>query len=610
MLTAVLASVVLSSAPLVETQEGWIRGVHHGETDEYLGIPFAQPPLGSLRWKAPQPVSRWSGVLDTREFKEDCIQDYAGWASDPVHGSEDCLYLNVYTPTGSNEQPDKKYPVMAFIPGGGYWWESAGSTDCPHCPVARSMVRLVKDVIVVAIPYRVGSLGFLGGETLRARGGDGSTGNWGIQDQRAGLQWIQRNIARFGGDPDNVSFWGQSSGAGSVSIHLTSQRSQGLFHKAILMSGSFPPWISFSSQASGDMYEWVLLSSGCKDKSNPIECLENLTKDEIIAAQRPPAQPWKPGEPIPPVTDCDPRYCWFNVACRFGSPYMPEVDGVEIANYPSVLLDEGSFYHVPILHGKTRDDGRCFLDESATISPQTSEADMWEWASLTYQSPYPDTLEKLKTLYPPSDFEERAAGTSFTTSYFAATEMSSDFNEQCPTYRVSKSIASRGVPVYEYVFTYDNFYDKPFCDHSADLAYTFHRQNYLKNQTPDPEEAERVSDVVATWWANFARNGNPNDFSGRPSLNFTAPFWTRFETSHHSIMEIGVNHEEKYENKVDYRRDYCEFWDSNWEYFHQCIPQPIRPTNSSSPALQASNLNISRPWCKKPDELKFPRRKL
>ena len=603
MLTAVIATVVLSE-PTVHLHEGWIRGVSHAHTDEFLGIPFAQPPVEKLRWRAPHDVQHWSGILDTKEFKSDCLQDTR------AKGEEDCLYLNVYTPSGSHGHFDRKLPVLAFIPGGGYWWQSAGNSECPECPVARSMVRLVGDVIVVAIPYRVGSLGFLGGEQLRERGGDGSTGNWGIQDQRAGLQWIKRNIARFGGDPDNVSLWGQSSGAGSVSIHLTSQRSQGLFHKAILMSGSFPPWIAFTSKASGDMYEWVLLTSGCKDKENPIECLEKLTAEEIIAAQRPPAQPWKPGEPIPPVTDCDPEYCWFNVACRFGSPYMPEIDGVEIDNYPSVLLEEGSFSHVPILHGKTRDDGRCFLDESATIDTKTSEADMWEWASLTYQSPYPDTLERLKNLYPPSDFKERAAGTSFTTSYFAATEMSSDFNEQCPTYRVSKAVASKGVPIYEYVFTYDNFYDKPFCDHSVDLAYAFHRKNYLNNQTPDPAQAERVSDVIATWWANFARNGNPNDFSNRnSSKEVSIPMWDRFESSHHSIMEIGVNHEEKYQNKVDYRKQYCDFWDSNWDYFHQCIPQPIR-ANLSSPALRASKLNASRPWCRNPDSVKlFPRKR-
>ena len=225
-MTAALALWACASEPgRVKVTGGTIQGTVLEDMTVYKGIPFAAPPVGELRWKAPQPVVGWKGVLECKEF-----------APNPMQGngegcSEDCLYLNVWTPATS---PKDKLPVMVWIYGGGF---AGGATSYyDGALLAR------KGVILVSVAYRVGKLGFLSLPELSAENPNGVSGNYGLLDQIAGLQWVKDNIAKFGGDPENVTIFGESAGGISVSMLCASPLAKSLFKRAISQSGgSFGP---------------------------------------------------------------------------------------------------------------------------------------------------------------------------------------------------------------------------------------------------------------------------------------------------------------------------------------------------------------------------------
>ena len=215
-----------STPGLVKVEGGTIQGTVTESMAIYKGIPFAAPPVGDLRWKAPQPVIPWEGVRNTTEFGPSPIQ-----AGSQENMSEDCLYLNVWTPAKS---PKEKLPVLVWIYGGGF---AGGSTSYyDGAPLAE------QGVVLVSINYRVGKLGFFAHPELSAETEQGTSGNYGLLDQIAGLKWIQNNISKFGGDPDKVTIFGESAGGISVSMLCASPLAKGLFRGAISQSGgSFGP---------------------------------------------------------------------------------------------------------------------------------------------------------------------------------------------------------------------------------------------------------------------------------------------------------------------------------------------------------------------------------
>lgn len=231
---------------IVEVDSGLISGQSGDGYYYYLGIPFAAPPVGELRWKPPQPVEPWSGVRECTEFGPACPQPllpFAGFEFDTM--DEDCLYLNVWTPAKS---PNDCLPVMVLIHGGGFFSGSASQPFFDGAPLAK------KGVVFVGINYRLGPLGFLAHPELAEESPEGLTGNYGLLDQIAALKWVQRNIAAFGGDPSRVTIFGESAGGMSVSALLLSPMAEGLFHRAIAQSGS--PILArylFPLSASGDL---------------------------------------------------------------------------------------------------------------------------------------------------------------------------------------------------------------------------------------------------------------------------------------------------------------------------------------------------------------------
>ena len=221
-------SVAQESLP-VTTETGLVRGTRKGEQTIYKGIPFAEPPLGALRWKAPRQAAKWEGVREATNFAPAPMQG----GNPPSGKSEDCLYLNIWTPAKS---PTDKVPVLVWIYGGGF---NFGSTSEP---VYNGEKLASKGVVLVSVAYRVGRLGFLAHSELSAESQHHVSGNYGLLDMIAGLQWIQKNIAAFGGDPNKVTIFGESAGGIAVSMLCASPLAKGLFHGAISQSGgSFGP---------------------------------------------------------------------------------------------------------------------------------------------------------------------------------------------------------------------------------------------------------------------------------------------------------------------------------------------------------------------------------
>ena len=251
--------VASASGPVAGTANGAVLGLASGAVNEFLGIPYAAPPVGPLRWKPPQPAASWAGVRAATAFAPHCPQPASPFGK--ASTSEDCLYLNVYTP--SHQQPGARNPVMVWIHGGAL---VTGESD-DYNPA-----KLVADgVTVVTINYRLGALGFLADPALADA--KGQSGDYGLMDQQAALRWVQRNIANFGGDPGDVTIFGESAGGLSTLSQVASPQAKGLFEKAIVESGSYN--LTQASLATAETAgEAFATKAGCA--SGTAACLRGL----------------------------------------------------------------------------------------------------------------------------------------------------------------------------------------------------------------------------------------------------------------------------------------------------------------------------------------------
>src|SRR6516225_1709897 len=328
--------------PVVETSDGRVRGISSGGVDRFLGIPYAAPPVGDLRWRPPQPHGRWRGVRDATSFANHCPQVASPFGLPSV--TEDCLYLNVFRPArhgeddgeadeGGHEGRERRHPVMVWIHGGALL---VGESD-DYDPV-----RLVqRGVVVVTINYRLGVLGFLAHPALTEESPEHASGNYGLMDQQAALRWVRRNIRAFGGDPDNVTIFGESAGGLSVHSQLASPLAAGLFHKAIVESGAYslvPPSLS-AAKAAGAAFA---ASAGCADPSTAAACLRSLPVATILAHQP-------------------------------SGTMVPNLDGFVLPQTVRAAFSTGQFNHVPVIEGSNHDEWRLFVaqTEATTGKPLT-----------------------------------------------------------------------------------------------------------------------------------------------------------------------------------------------------------------------------------------------
>jgi para-nitrobenzyl esterase len=477
---ALFALLVLVSAPTglartpapVMTASGLVQGVVEEDLTVYRGIPFAAPPLGDLRWRAPQPVASWEGVRVTDTFGPDPYQgDGKG------HVSEDCLYLNIWTPAKSS---DERIPVLVWIYGGGF---SFGSNTTP---VHNGEHLARKGVVLVTINYRVGPLGFLAHPELSAESPHGVSGNYGLLDQIAGLQWVRRNIAAFGGDPDRVTIFGESAGGIAVSMLCASPLATGLFQGAISQSGgSFGP---------------------TRPTTYPGENMRTLAQAEaagVAYVQRAGVASLAELRLMPPG----------QLPAGWGSgAAWPIVDGRVIPDDQYRLYEVGRFNDVDILVGYNSDEGLSFSREK---TPEEYRANV-----ATRYGPFAD---KLLAAYPATETAVprsarnlmRDAAFGWQTWAWATLQARTgnsrvfyyyfDQHAECPA---DSPEADHGMP------------------HGVDVPYVF--------QTLDPIDPARtpgdraISDLVSTYWTNFAKRGDPNG----PGV----PVWPRYTSDDRRVM--------------------------------------------------------------------------
>jgi para-nitrobenzyl esterase len=475
---AATAPVCMAASTTATVEQGTLKGVAEGGLAVYKGVPFAAPPVGDLRWRTPQAPANWKGVRPAGQFASECVQTANGAATPPAM-SEDCLYLNVWTPAKSASD---RVPVLVWIYGGGF---NGGATSIP---TYSGEVLARKGVVLVSIAYRVGPLGFLAHPELSAESPEHVSGNYGLLDMIAALQWIRKNIAVFGGDPQKVTIFGESAGGIAVSMLCASPLAKGLFDGAISESGgSFgpprpagQPGENMRPLASAE-HDGFLLAGEAGATS--IAELRKMPPEKIMAATRGHGLAW------------------------------PIIDGWVIPSDQFTLYSENRFNDTPILVGYNSDEG-------ATFSHDSTPKDYVDGVRKRYAQ-FADPL--LKT-YPSGN--EKVAKT--------ARDLSRDAAFGWHTWTWAELQSKLGTrKVFYYYFDQHPEYpaDSPQAGigapHGREVPYVFGHLNGLQHEQPTP--ADRViSDAMVTYWTNFAKYGDPNG-KGMPS-------WPAFSDAHPELM--------------------------------------------------------------------------
>ena len=448
----------------VPTQAGLVQGKVEGDLTVYKGLPFAAPPVGDLRWRAPQPPVAWTGVRDADKFAPACMQVPVVnrmLGLDPMPVSEDCLYLNVWTPAKS---PRDHLAVMVWIYGGGF---SIGGTSLAQYD-GTNLAK--KGVVFVSIAYRLGPFGFLATPELSAENHRHS-GNYGMLDQIAGLEWVKRNIAAFGGNPNRVTIFGESAGGIAVSMLAASPLAKGLFQGAISESGgSFAP--ARRSNEGGENVPPLDVA-----EHNGTNFLGKIGAKSIADARKMSAESIL--KSLPP---------------GLGGGFWPNFDGYVLPGDQYNLYEAGRYNDTPVLIGTNSDEGALFV-ATTTAAAYTASV----------RTGYGDYADKILAAYPAgSDAEAlRSDRDLFRDSAFG-------WN----TWTWARLELKRGKSkAYVYYFSRRPPYpDMPqFKDwgaaHGAEISYVF--GNFTPSMPPSADD-KAVSDTVSSYWVNFAKTGNPN----------------------------------------------------------------------------------------------------
>jgi len=443
----------------IKTEQGKAHGkvINEGKVRAFLGLPFAAPPVGTLRWKAPQPPAKWKGERDATKYGARCMQRnvFADMVFQDAGPSEDCLYLNVFTP--ANAKDKSKLPVMFWIHGGGY---SGGSASEPR---HNGDFLPTKGVVLVTINYRLGVFGFLATADLAKEAG-GSAGNYGLMDMIAALQWVKTNIAKFGGDPGNVTIFGESAGSMAVSTLMASPMARGLFHKAIGESGA-----AFGGGALAvDTVENRFRRDGKWVDSLGVNSLADL---RAIPADRLLEDIGKPGTP----------------------GFSTVVDGRVLTEPVPDTYAQGKQAHVPLLAGWNRDEGGPIKDLTV---------EKWKtWAADHLQDRAPEFLR----LYP-GDTDEQALRSS--------ADLAGDTFIAFGTWKWIVAHSKTGdAPIYRYHLELpappSKFHPAALAFHSDDIEYVFGTLDTRPGAIWRPED-RTLSEQMMTYWTNFAKTGDPN----------------------------------------------------------------------------------------------------
>lgn len=513
---------------VVRTSSGWIQGGSNGRSRYFLGIPYAAPPTGDLRWQAPLVPARWSGVRPATSFGNYCPQVTASALQPPTDlvASEDCLTVNVWTPW----PVPVRAPVMLFIHGGGFIQGSASSPTYDGAALAEG-----GGVVVASINYRLGVLGFLAHAAL-----GGESGLFGLQDQQAAMRWVQRNIASFGGDPNNVTIFGESAGGFSVCMHLVMPGSQGLFQRAIGESGpceSSLPTLAVAYQQGMELATAVGCSSDVT--SDPAACLRRVPAEQLIAA-------------LPTRT-----------AMLYGEGVMwkPPVNGTTMPDQPLRLLEQGRFQPVPVLFGTNQDEGSLFAVAPLLADGELTESDLLsdeQYRQLVLEIFGDQLYPTIYARYQPANY---ATGSRLNPATRALSDLLGDWTFNCPTRRtvraISRALAGAGSTSQAFLY---RFTWKPTLGalavlgshHGAELPFVFgHLTDAMPMIAYQPADTV-LSEAAISLWTSFARTGNPNS-----ALLLTTP-WPAYQSAsdQHLILDrqlVAGAHLEQAQ---------CDFWDN------------------------------------------------
>ena len=472
---AVLITVLLSSAAFaaitdpVRVEQGLLAGTNgsSAEMRVYRGIPFASPPVGDLRWKAPQPAAKWQGVRQAAEFSNACWQTQYPAAAAIYQAklpplSEDCLYLNIWTPAKSAKD---RLPVMVWIHGGGFTRGFASTRSYDGEVLAR------KGAVIVTINYRLGVFGFFAHPALSVESGHHASGNYALLDQIAALQWVQKNIAAFGGDPTRVAIFGESAGSWAVNALMASPLAKGLFQRAIGESGG-----SFSPMRT--------LAEAEKEGEKLAASLFPDAKTE--AGDKPPAQSILktlraiPGEELLKASDTE--------------TVRPMVDGWVLPEDIATIFAQDKQNDVPLIVGYNADEG-------TTLAPQGANLKAMLFTAGAYQR-YGSQADAFLKIYPAASDEQAVS------SFYSA------FRDQLFGWEMrtwARMATKTGhQPAYLYYFSRrppgpQNARLRAF--HASEIAYVF---GTFVWPFPWEDADKKLSDVMTSYWVNFAATGNPN----------------------------------------------------------------------------------------------------
>ena len=460
---------------IVGVDGGLVQGVIADSMMVFKGIPFAAPPVGNLRWKAPQPVEKWDGIKQVTQYAPAPMQ-----AGNPSSGkSEDCLYLNIWTPAKS---PKEKLPVMVWIYGGGFSFGSTSDAVSDGTNLAK------KGVILVSIAYRVGQLGFLAHPELSKEDPEGVSGNYGLLDQIAALKWIQNNIEAFGGDPSKVTIFGESAGAISVSMLCASPLAKGLFRGAISQSGgSFGPTrkttypgenMKTLKQAENDGIEYMK-----QHGASSLAELRAMSAEDLIP------KGWTtPGS-------------W------------PIVDGYVIPDDQHKLYENGKYNDVPVLIGYNSDEGASFSHEKTPEAYYAAvNARYGKFANQLIEA-YPATKDRVpktaRDLMRDAAFGWHTWSWANLQSQTGKSDVYYYYFDQHPRYPENSPMSDMGSP------------------HGQDVAYVFMHVN------PNNKSDVALSRLMGNYWTNFVKYGNPNANG--------LPHWSNYNSSTHKVMCLTEN---------------------------------------------------------------------
>lgn len=510
--------------PRVVTRLGVLRGQRGPDhVDRFLGVPYAEPPVGALRFKKPVPVGPWRGVLDATAERPACSQLPSSDSATKVV-NEDCLHVNIYRPAA--ERHRGKRPVLFHIHGGGFTGGTANNHD-------GGKIASTDDMVVVMVEYRLNAFGFLAAPELSAEagatGGAASSGNFGIFDQQLALTWVHDNIAGFGGDPDNVTISGQSAGGWSVCDHIVAPGSAGLFHRAIQMSGDCTAVPLAQAEVSGAAFAANRL--GCADPATRLACLRGKTAEQILDATS--------GQ-----SGLISQANFSAGSDLFSAP-------------PKDLIAAGAFHHVPVMTGTTHDE----FGFIGYLIAGTRVTDQASFDAFVDQF-FPDRAGAIKAAYQVEDFASPAA---------AVVALYADSSRLIPIGGCQQPPLTRLLAAHTDTFWYE-FNDRTMpiqlnlatgqpnltppdgvelAYHAGDLKYT------VGFDTVVPLNARQLglSDEIIRYWGAFAHNGDP-------SVRGQAR-WPRYKAGAHGAwVSFELPHSVTRTDQEFEAEHHCEIWNA------------------------------------------------